>query len=455
MGYEIIHMLCTNPMFNQEILAFLRNEYDFIYKHLKLIPFDTHQEISDSAEQSVKPCVYSQNCWVMNMACVEMQSLTANKQKVNLKKLIQLLIENTELNQKAKVNTTLVNKSTFLNQSTFMSNTTSHLEDSKYFFNTTSEKTMDSMSSKNNYNNKIFDILEISSFVQEPSEALNLNYFDPQLIEKVIETCKQKPEFVNMHLYDLKKIKSILMNEIGEANQASSSKINLIIELKYILKNVYNRNQFQLEFFFKKKFFDAFKTLIESVVLLTPVDIFNLQLRYTFLVSLINKLFDKLKNDDVFPELTYSVASILFTLVKNLRDVIEQMTKLQTTNETLKLFQKQQFFNISEIFGKLVDYLLDSSLTSYNVRTFLYATILNFFMIFEINLEDSESKTIASLCNEFEEECIFKKLNKNYVSLFKLICSDSCEGLLNLSTMMGFSLMNKIMEHDYEQKWLR
>ena len=64
------------------------------------------------------------------------------------------------------------------------------------------------------------------------------------------------------------------MTEISEANQASSSKINLIVELKYILKNVHTRNQFQLEFSHKKKFMDAYKTLVESVVLLTPVDIF-------------------------------------------------------------------------------------------------------------------------------------------------------------------------------------
>ena len=147
------------------------------------------------------------------------------------------------------------------------------------------------------------------------------------------------------------------MNEIGEANQISSSKINLVLELKYILKNVYDRNKFQLDFFYKKKFIDSFKTLVESVVLLTPVDIFSLQLRYTFLVSMIEKLFDKLKQDDVFAELTYPVASILFTLVKNLRDVIEQITKLQITNESLKLFQKQQFYHISEIFGEYLTFL--------------------------------------------------------------------------------------------------
>ncbi len=109
-------------------------------------------------------------------------------------------------------------------------------------------------------------------------------------------------------------------------------------------------------------------------------------------MALIERIFGKLSESDIFPELSYPCASILFTLVKNLRDVIEQTTKLQITSsnsEMFRLFQKQQFFSISKIFVKLVDYLLNTGLSSFNVRTFLYATILNFFMIFDIKLEDS------------------------------------------------------------------
>ena len=206
MSYEIIYTLCTNPLYNQELLAYLRNEYDFIYKHLKLVPFDQEHVNETSEHEGIKPSVYLQNCWVLNLACIEMQSLTANKQKGELKKLIQLLIENTELSQSiSKPNTSLVNKSTFLNQSTFM-NSTNNFEDSKFVFNKTSDRTMESKTAKNNYNNKIFDVLLMASLAQESAEVLNLNYFDPALIEKVIDTCKTKPDFVNMKLYDLNKV---------------------------------------------------------------------------------------------------------------------------------------------------------------------------------------------------------------------------------------------------------
>lgn len=60
----------------------------------------------------------------------------------------------------------------------------------------------------------------------------------------------------------------------------------------------------------------------------------------------------------MFPELTYPVASILFTLVKNLRDVIEQIVKHKSIDQST---QKQQFYNIPVTYENLIDYLLNLS----------------------------------------------------------------------------------------------
>ena len=67
----------------------------------------------------------------------------------------------------------------------------------------------------------------------------------------------------------------------------------------------------------------------------------------------------------MFPELTYPVASILFTLVKNLRDVIEQIVKHKSIDQST---QKQQFYNIPETFENLIDYLLKRSIFIYIVN---------------------------------------------------------------------------------------
>ena len=74
-------------------------------------------------------------------------------------------------------------------------------------------------------------------------------------------------------------------------------------------------------------------------------------------------------------------------------------------------------------------------MTNYNVRTYLYAAIVNILMIYNCKPEDSDDKLKVSSEIEFEEEIILKKLNKSYSHIFKTICSDSCEGSLNLSTV--------------------
>lgn len=256
MAYEMLNILCMNPLFNQQLLFYLRNEFDFVYKHLKQIPLKINEFENEIDERNGKQSLYAQYSWIMNLTCLEIQNLTANKNKTQLKRLVQLLIENTDNENSIKLEKNSSNE---------------------HF----------------NFNNKIFNLLMITDFSETSPESLDLNYFDPQLIEKVIETCKFKPEYNSaIKLFDIKKIKDILFNEIGESN-VNSSKINLINELKYILQIIFERNQFQFQFLNKKKFYESFKTIVETLIALTPMEIFSLNSRYTFITSMIEKLFEK------------------------------------------------------------------------------------------------------------------------------------------------------------------
>ncbi len=118
------------------------------------------------------------------------------------------------------------------------------------------------------------------------------------------------------------------------------------------------------------------------------------------------------------------------------------------------------------------------ALTTYKVRTHIYATLLNYLMIFDDNsslLESSGNKTNC-LKNEksknrlipfhstgmtrssSQNESNLKVLAKNSSRLLKLICTDSCEGNLNITTMLGLSLLTKLMDMDASsnhQTWIR
>jgi hypothetical protein len=159
---------------------------------------------------------------------------------------------------------------------------------------------------------------------------------------------------------------------------------------------------------------------------------------------------------------------MLFTLVTNLRQVISQLHKQQQLVDTniSALIQQQSaeslnFSNLSELFKKIIDYLLNSSMTNFKVRTHLYATILNYLMVFDDETStqqasaqpNQQGRLVNSRAASMHENV--RVLSSNMTSLLKQICSDSCEGL-NITTMMGLSLMNKIIDMDINSsKWIK
>ncbi len=175
-------------------------------------------------------------------------------------------------------------------------------------------------------------------------------------------------------------------------------------------------------------------------------------------------------------ELTFPISGLLFTLITILRQVISQIRKqkiLSDLNMSAALMSQNQSLNqqqqpidsinlngLNELFKKILDYLLNSSLTNYKVRTHLYATILNYLMVFDDD-DESSPESVQKTANKFSSSKAtlmhenFRVLSSNMSSLLKQICSDSCEAL-NITTMMGLSLMNKIIDIDINNtKWIK
>ncbi len=349
--YELIFILCSNIQFNQQLLNYLRTEFDFINTNLKKIPVGKMRNcVEDQAESSSNySSHYSIYTWILNLTCIELQSLISNRMKVNLKKLMTILIENNLINTSATsgVSSTLsksvlqaqnLNATTsrilptsnnnfdnllYLNTSSYNnSNKTLNLTGQAVIGNKTTDFDTFSVNSFSlkpttgghqqhmehyqsqtmldldydfqNTENKCFELFKFLDFVQCAPDHLSLKFFDSQLIEKVIDTCKYTPDYLpfsNLTLYDLKKLRSILIYEIKDsAASMSISRHSLLDEIKYILKNVHDRNQFHLSFYAKKKYFEAFRLFTESLILLAPCEVFSLNQRYNFLVALIRRL---------------------------------------------------------------------------------------------------------------------------------------------------------------------
>jgi nuclear pore complex protein Nup205 len=249
-------------------------------------------------------------------------------------------------------------------------------------FNLTLNSTYQQQPQKNieSCNNKIFKLLSVIELSEQVPEALNLNYFDLNLTEKVINSCKYKSDFTGINnaviqLHDVKQIQGILMNELSIDSNISQSKLSIIQEIKSILNNIIERNQFQLRYAAKRRFVDSFKIFAESFVLFTTADIFNINLKYQFIISLMKELLNKVFFEDVIVELTYPIAGLLFTLMCNLRAIVQESLKQQLSTQAVSIIsnsfensiplqQHRVFLNSSdfnEILIKLIEYLINSS----------------------------------------------------------------------------------------------
>ena len=416
--YEIIFILCSDFRFKTQILNYLRNEFDFVNLNLKRVPFKfkieyTNERIlkesnflPDSIQtfrKAINKCsdeeisndsmlsLLSTYSSIIQLTCIEIQQLISSRMKQQLKKLIQILTDS--------ISPMSLNKTIDSSEASRCLFTTNNVDSFLFMNNNNHSMAKFKSALVNDQSNlstlgtgsgcvnavqetdetcKLFYLLNFINLNQMVPLNLELSYFDPALIENVINTCKISliDEYsINVHLFDLKKLKQILFNEIKSAPPALTvSKGQLINELKYILQNVFDRNQFQLNFYYKKKYFDSFRLLVETFVQLVPNDIYSLQKRYSSVYLMSKALVNKVLNQpNTLPELTYQLSSLLFTLIVNLRKCVSQLRKMKYLSDINMSVIGQQSAsqtnyiniinlpNLVDLFKKIVEYLLDTS----------------------------------------------------------------------------------------------
>lgn len=153
-----------------------------------------------------------------------------------------------------------------------------------------------------------------------------------------------------------------------------------MLELNHILSNIKERNLFQLKFLAMKKYFESFKRLVECVIVIAPIDSLNLNLRFKFLAHMTNLLLDMILKEAIVIELSYPVASIIFTLVKNLRQVLIELSKQNDSSAKFKQtreYLSSNWSSLSSLFKKSIEYLLDSCKEFYDYITII--KLLKFF----------------------------------------------------------------------------
>jgi nuclear pore complex protein Nup205 len=465
--YEILLNLCSTNFYNQHLLDYLRCNHDFVYNHLKNMSFkenikngsseyakSNRSDTNETGEVHSRASIYSINALILNIGCIELKALLLNKNKSKLKDLVELFTKKADFLEKTNQNITDSSNILKLNESksSFL-----HSKDPSQFFKSKIDLDLNSIVNYDDYENKFLSLLNALDLnISMPDQQLHLNYFEMAPIEKIIESCKAptKKSYMNLKLFDLEKICQILLNEMAGAD-IGVSRINLAEELKLILCNIYERNAFEVKLSIQKKYLNSLKTMIEMIILLTPFDLFDLDSRYSIMLAICEVILTKIKTQNELNEFSLQLASFLFIIILNSRNLMEKASK-----SDLQLQAQKSNSIINQIFKDIVEFSTNSSLTNPKSRIYLYGCLINLLIIKDLKSgktieigQDFLNQTGKGSILYLEGES-FDVSSKAFQQLIKIVCNDAGEGS-NILTMMGLSLINKILQIDSSQMHLK
>ncbi|CAG2238144.1 NUP192 [Mytilus edulis] len=182
--YKLVYMLAANKDTSAAILRYLRTSWDFLYRHLQHVPFNG-------------PFVTNHQSWLLRTVAIELRMTTLNRQRSHTQRLMKLLLDD-------------------------------HIDDPEQ-----------GILPGRQIRRKILSLLDSVEFTQAYPQPLTLEYFDPGMIEQVIQKTESKTEDDTVYC-NVKLLHSILLNELSnvQSNVMVANRPRILEEVQGILKNV-------------------------------------------------------------------------------------------------------------------------------------------------------------------------------------------------------------------------
>ncbi|XP_064596049.1 nuclear pore complex protein Nup205-like [Liolophura sinensis] len=467
LGYQLIYKLCANKDTAAPAMRYLRTTRDFLYKHLQLLPFQqqTITERKFSAHQT----------WLLKAVAIELRLTSLNRQRSNTQRLMTLLLDD-YTDEQAQGLLSEPGEADF-----------STVDQGQSILNTSTVKTQPVRGHQKR--KKILRILDSIDLTQKYPDQLQLEFFDPRLIEEVITKCEQESE-QGVSYYDIKALHRILMNEINnlQGTTMAGQRSLVMEEVQAILRTSLARNMVRENLHEKRQAFEAWRQVVEILLTSCPEDLLTGEARQNVLFELLQDLLKKVSDEDTLPELTAPVAGVILTLMTNLRQCF--VNDQSEGGESLPLTQYVSFLDgagagpqpvgfptssssrtlfstsLQVVLKGIIEYILRSSGRQQRVRANLYGALLYFLQIAQKPPElphfltgpgDSSRVESVILSKESEYEQLAKE-NLNSVMSFgenfmDIVCRDACDGH-DVGRMLALSVLDALVGLDKYQQWL-
>ncbi|KAL5010671.1 hypothetical protein ScPMuIL_012976 [Solemya velum] len=467
LAYNLIYMLCANNETCAPTLRYLRTTHDFLFRQLQHLPF----QIEDYGHQ-----VISHQSWLLKTIAIELRMTALNRQRSHTHRLMRVLLSDADEDQTAVLQPVgdepeLGGFERFGDQSVFQSTMLGQSRPVQI----------------QQQRRKLLNILDSVEFNQPYPRQLELEFFDPRLIEKIISTTESKTEQGVMYS-NLQLLHRILMNEVNnlQGSTLAGQRPQILGEVSMVLKTVVTRNQVRESLHCKRQAFEAWRQVTEVLLTACPEDLLSQEMRQSILFELLQDLLVKVADEEALIELTAPVAGVVLTLMANLQHCFILSKKTHSDNyqrsaQYVTLLDKTGSGNLSMTWGQSSGSrtLFATSLQLYSrvllticgsqqrVRAHLYGALLYYLQIAQNQLNPAHSLMVepedkglqGKLLSETDTE--YEQLTKENVetilsygdNFMDMVCGDACDGH-DVGRMLALSVLDAVLSLDKFQQWL-
>ncbi|XP_064627986.1 nuclear pore complex protein Nup205-like [Lineus longissimus] len=461
--YHLIYMLCANKDTSDPTMRYLRTTYDFFYRHLQHLPFS-------QAESRNRDLILLQQAWLVKTIAIELRLTSINRQRSNTQRLMKLLLDDSPV---------LPSTGNFgLDQDA------THFDLDQTAFHRTQVQQNKTFMAGGQTKQKILLLLETIGLAQGlefPSMPM-LEFFDRESIEQFIESQEVKNER-GIRYCSVKTLHNLMMNELNNNLQGSAAATQrriMIDEIQQILAVVVDRNNMRESLHAKKCMFDAWRHVVEILLTACPVELLAGEERQSIIFELLQDLFMEISSEDALSELTVLAASVILTLLANLRQcfISDQLTEMvgedleDASNEEGSNFGQKKgsrtlfASSLQVVLKGLIDHILRTSGGLQRVRANLYGALLYCLQIAQkpvyipsLELGGQGDHPVLSRISNKESEC--EKLMRENMetivgygdSFMEVVCRDACDGH-EVGRMLALSALDAIISADKSLTWL-
>ena len=218
LAYQLIYSLCANKDTATPTLRYLRTSHDFLYRHLKHLPFKNLVSMDTNEVQTPIPVltIVSQQSWLLKTTAIELRMTAQGRQRSHAQRLLGLLMG--EPSAQAVLGMHLPELVPRRLEDDFTTADTNHV----MYPNMGQVQTR----------RKLLSILESIEFSQDVPPPLQLNYFDVAITEKAIASCEQKSEDTGVMFCNVPVLHKLLMGEIsGVQGTATAGQRNFLLQV--------------------------------------------------------------------------------------------------------------------------------------------------------------------------------------------------------------------------------